>query len=258
MNISSDDPRLTAYALGELDPAGRSLIENEMQRSDECRLLAREIADFAAQLRAALATEPMPEPASSNERAIESGLRQTGVRREASWVPFRVHWLIKAGLTALAMMVLWYIPAPGWLANSVAKLSVSATTDTVFAMLQVTGTPVVRHGMWFVLPRATIQFAELCAPFYATGVLLAASLLAGNLCLRSLWKRIVLAALVVPVSFLTDVLRGFSLVELLVHTGRNPAELPIIHYFQLIFFALSVVLLLLILFWLRRTEARSR
>ena len=76
MNSTFDDPRLTAYVLDELDKEGRNFIENEMQRRKECLFEARELADFTDQLRAALATEPMPELSPGHKRVIATRLQQ--------------------------------------------------------------------------------------------------------------------------------------------------------------------------------------
>ncbi|MBL9202065.1 MAG: von Willebrand factor type A domain-containing protein [Opitutaceae bacterium] len=56
-----DDHRLTAYALGELDPAEHAVIEAALRRQPELRVTVEEIREATAQLEAALATEVMPE-----------------------------------------------------------------------------------------------------------------------------------------------------------------------------------------------------
>jgi hypothetical protein len=50
MNISADDPRLTAYALGELSESERREIERELARSPELRSALEEIRATAAKL----------------------------------------------------------------------------------------------------------------------------------------------------------------------------------------------------------------
>ena len=67
--IDPDDPRLTAYALGELDGGERADIEAALEAQPECRALVDEIRQTVARLSNALANEPCP--------AVEEGTRET-------------------------------------------------------------------------------------------------------------------------------------------------------------------------------------
>lgn len=75
MKITPDDPRLTAYALDELDGAERKAIETELQTSDECRREVEEIGRAAALLSAELAAEPLPQLTYAQQLAIEAKLK---------------------------------------------------------------------------------------------------------------------------------------------------------------------------------------
>jgi hypothetical protein len=55
-----DDPRLTAYALGELEGDERAAVELALKTDAAARAAVDEIRDTARQLEAALAAEPMP------------------------------------------------------------------------------------------------------------------------------------------------------------------------------------------------------
>ena len=76
MKIIPDDPRLTAYALGELDETGRQAVEAELKNSPECRHAVEEIRETTALLAAELATEELPDLTFAQQRKIESQLRQ--------------------------------------------------------------------------------------------------------------------------------------------------------------------------------------
>ena len=56
-----DDPRLTAYALGELNEADRAIVEKQIGESVETLLEIEAICEVAGQLRAALRDE-VPQP----------------------------------------------------------------------------------------------------------------------------------------------------------------------------------------------------
>ena len=59
--ISPDDPRLTAYALGEMEPADRTEFEQLLQQDETARTIVAEISSTARSLGVALASEPAPQ-----------------------------------------------------------------------------------------------------------------------------------------------------------------------------------------------------
>jgi len=59
--ISPDDPRLTTYALGEMEPAERAEFEQLLQQDETARAIVAEITGTAHHLGVALASEPEPQ-----------------------------------------------------------------------------------------------------------------------------------------------------------------------------------------------------
>ncbi|MFN0206483.1 MAG: von Willebrand factor type A domain-containing protein [Planctomycetota bacterium] len=72
MNLKPDDPRLTAYALGELSASEAALIERELRLNEDARRAVDEIRTAAANLGEILKSEEMPglDPA-RRERIVE-------------------------------------------------------------------------------------------------------------------------------------------------------------------------------------------
>jgi anti-sigma factor RsiW len=58
--FSPDDPRLTAYALGELEGAELAAVEAALREDAALRATVEEIRATVAQLEGALATEALP------------------------------------------------------------------------------------------------------------------------------------------------------------------------------------------------------
>jgi Ca-activated chloride channel family protein len=69
---SADDPRLTAYALGELEGDERRAVERELEASAELRGYVGEVRHLAAQLGDGLGREPMPALTAVQRQAIEA------------------------------------------------------------------------------------------------------------------------------------------------------------------------------------------
>ena len=74
MKIDLNDPRLTAYALGELDETEQAAVERELIRSDAARQAVEEIRATAGLLKEELSNEPGVELSQSQNALIEHRL----------------------------------------------------------------------------------------------------------------------------------------------------------------------------------------
>lgn len=276
MNITADDPRLTAYVLDELDPDGNKFIENEMARCNEWRFEARDLADFTDQLRATLAKEPMPDLAPTQQRAIEIRLKQTGSRRKPFWIPIGENWFLKTGLAILTILALWFVPVPAKLSSPVTGLFADASLYGARVILQAVGTHADWRGSTLVLPgpalpwiprgystpravgRRMINFDNFTGnPLFWTTILIVTSLLIGNLYLRSTRRKFALTAVVIPVVILSDALRKFVVAEWLVHNMNGRMDIsPLLDLALPGFVVFSLLALIPFLIWLRRSELK--
>jgi len=75
MTFDANDPRLTAYALGELDDADRAEVETLLAGSAEARSFVEETRATAQLLTEHLHREPSPGLAPEHHRAIEQTLQ---------------------------------------------------------------------------------------------------------------------------------------------------------------------------------------
>ena len=73
MKMNPEDPRLTAYALNELEPGERAAVEAELPNNPECREAVEEIRRAAGVLSRELAAEPCPALSPNNARRLTRG-----------------------------------------------------------------------------------------------------------------------------------------------------------------------------------------
>jgi Ca-activated chloride channel family protein len=100
-HINPDDPKWTAYVLGELDPAERAEIESLLETSEEARGLVEELTIATATMKEEL-TSLMPLMMSPEQRAAIRSAAEPAPRR---WVElFPSNWGL--GLAAAAMILL--------------------------------------------------------------------------------------------------------------------------------------------------------
>ncbi len=70
MSMNLDDPRLTAYALGEMDPAERQAFEAELANDPDARRQVEQVRHLAGELTDQLASEPAPELTDKQRQAV--------------------------------------------------------------------------------------------------------------------------------------------------------------------------------------------
>ncbi len=74
MTFNPDDPKYTAYVVGELDDTERQSIDSELEANPEAAALVAEIRAATEQISAALKAEPLP--------ALTAGQRETVLKAE--------------------------------------------------------------------------------------------------------------------------------------------------------------------------------
>jgi exosortase C (VPDSG-CTERM-specific) len=163
-----------------------------------------------------------------------------------------------AAATAFPMsFLLFMVPLPDAIVDWLEKASMAASADAADLYFSLAGTAVVRHETVFELPGIVLRVAQECSGIRSSWVLFISSLLASHLFLRTRWRRIVLVAFVVPLGILRNGFRILVIGLLCVHVGPYMIDSSIHHQGGPLFFALSLIPLFLLLWWLRRQEHLS-
>lgn len=128
---------------------------------------------------------------------------------------------------------------------------------TAHRFFDVARMPVFRDGTFFQLPGFSMQVAPECSGIRSTLALFLTSLVAGQMFLRSPWRRTVLAAVVLPIALVRNGFRVFVIGELCVQVGPHMIHSWIHRHGGPVFFALSLIPFSLILFYLYKTDRRT-
>lgn len=163
-------------------------------------------------------------------------------------------WMAESALPFGFLIFMVPLPdaAVAWLENASALASAEAAT----MYFNLAGTPLVRQGTIFELPGIVLEVAQECSGIRSSWVLFITSILASHLFLRSPWRRTVLVMFVIPLGILRNGFRVFVIGMLCVHVGPHMIDSIIHRQGGPFFFALSLVPLFLLLWWLRRGERR--
>ncbi len=167
---------------------------------------------------------------------------------------FGSKWMVSKAFPVA--FLIFMVPLPDAAVNWLEKASVLASAEAAALFFRLAGTPLVRQGTVFELPGIVLQVAQECSGIRSSWVLFITSLLASHLFLRTRWRKAVLVAFVIPLGILRNGFRIAVIGLLCVHVGPYMIDSPIHHRGGPLFFALSLIPLFLLLWWLRRQERR--
>ena len=165
-------------------------------------------------------------------------------------------WM-RAAAFPLAYLI-FMVPMPDAMADALETASKYASAEAANLFFHLSGTPFLRAGLIFQLPNITIEVAQECSGIRSSWVLFITSVLAANLFLKSSWRRLVLVALVIPLAILRNGFRIFVIGLLCVNAGPQMINSVIHRRGGPVFFVLSLIPFLLLLWWLRKGEIRVR
>jgi exosortase C (VPDSG-CTERM-specific) len=169
---------------------------------------------------------------------------------------FGREWM-RAAAFPLAYLI-FIVPMPDAMADALEIASKSAAAEVANVLFHLSGTPFLRAGFVFQLPNITIEVAQECSGIRSSWVLFMTSILAANLFLKTPWRRFTLIAFVIPLGILRNGFRILVIGLLCVNVGPQMIHSLIHRRGGPLFFALSLVPFLLMLWWLRRGDVRTR
>jgi exosortase C (VPDSG-CTERM-specific) len=165
-------------------------------------------------------------------------------------------WM-RAAAFPLAYFI-FIVPMPDAMADALETASKFASAEMANLLFHFSGTPFLRAGTIFQLPNITIEVAQECSGIRSSWVLFITSILAANLFLKTGWRRFALVAFVIPLAILRNGFRILVIGLLCVNVGPQMIHSVIHRRGGPLFFVLSLIPLFLVLWWLRRGDARTR
>jgi exosortase C (VPDSG-CTERM-specific) len=165
------------------------------------------------------------------------------------WSFVRTWWFPLAFLVFL-------LPLPTVAENAIEYFFQHTSAEAAAWMFSLAGTTMFRDGLLFKLPGIEMEVAEECSGIRSSLVLFITSLVAGQMFLRSPWRRVALAVFVIPLAIVRNGFRVFTIGMLCVQMGPHMIDSAIHKRGGPLFFALSLVPFFLLLLWLVRADRR--
>jgi exosortase len=160
------------------------------------------------------------------------------------------------GLLFPCLFLFFLVPVPGFVLDKIVVFLQQASTDATFRLFRLSGTPVMRDGFILSLPALQIEVAKQCSGIRSSEMLLITGFILAHLFLKRLWSQTLFVVLIVPMAIAKNAVRIFTLAMLGMHVNPDFLEGRLHHEGGGVFFALSLALLLAILWGLQTLENR--
>ncbi len=152
-------------------------------------------------------------------------------------------------------LLVFIVPLPAAVLKMVEAFLQQGSALAAEMLFDLSGTTFSREKLLFHLPGISFQVAPECSGIHSSLVLLITSLVAGFFFLRSPARRTVLALAIVPLALLRNGFRIFTIGQLCIHIGPEMIDSSFHHQWAgTLFFALSMVPFLLLLYYLQKGE----
>jgi exosortase len=161
----------------------------------------------------------------------------------------------RAALFPLLFLVCM-VPMPSMLLGTAIEFLKMGSAEIVAMLFAATGTPHLREDFVFTLPRVVIEIADECSGIRSSIALVLTSLLAGDMYLKSSWKKALLIGSALAIAILKNGIRiaGLSLLALYVDPSFLTGNLH--NEGGYVFFLLGLLIGLPILVVLHRSDLR--
>jgi len=161
-------------------------------------------------------------------------------------------------IAAFPILFLFFMtPIPSRVVEIAILLLQIGSTETSYVLLTLTGAPFLREGFTFHLAGMSIEVAKECSGIRSSIALVITSIIAGQLFLRTGWKRIALILSAFPITIFKNGLRIVTLSLLGVYVDPRILGSQLHRSGGIPFFILALAFLVPVLWGLRRSERKA-
>ncbi len=146
------------------------------------------------------------------------------------------------------------IPFPRCVEDGVVYFLQHGSAVAAALFFKLSGMSIAQDDTSFQLPGFSLQVAPECSGIHSSLVLVITSVVGGYYFLRTPWKRAVFSFAVIPLALLRNGFRVFVIGMLCVHISPEMIDSPIHHRGGPIFFALSLIPLFILLYYLYKSD----
>ena len=155
------------------------------------------------------------------------------------------------------LFLLLMVPVPDALMDAAIRFLQAGSTEIADVLFMMSGISYLRDGFVFHLPGQSIEVAPQCSGIHSGLALLITAVLAGQLFLTSPWKKIILAACVIPMTIFKNGIRIATLSIFSAYFDPKILQSSLHREGGVPFFIVALLLMAPVLFLLRQLEKKD-
>lgn len=149
------------------------------------------------------------------------------------------------------------VPFPGGMLTGITEFLRQSSARMTALLFQIAHVPVTRDGVLLSIPGLDLEIAQDCSSIRSSMALLLITLVLAHLFLHSWWRKILLVMAVIPLSVVKNAIRIFTIAELGTRVDPSFLDGRLHRNGGVLFLCLAVLLLVSILWLLRRGDSRT-
>lgn len=151
----------------------------------------------------------------------------------------------------------WIVPLPAAALDRIVELLQRGSAVATVALFNLANVPVMQDGLQLSIPGLTLEIAKECSSIRSSLMLLVTTMVLAQLFLKSPLRKALIVAIALPLSVAKNGLRIF--VVAMLGTRVDPTYLTgkFHHQGGIVFFAISLLVVFLLLWGLERGESRA-
>jgi len=151
--------------------------------------------------------------------------------------------------------LLLIVPLPESRATWIIEFLQQQSATAARIMFRATGVPVTQDGIMVSIPGLDIEVARACSSIRSSLILVITTMVLAHLLLRSWWRKILLVAIAIPLSFVKNGFRIFVISELGTRVDPSFFDGRLHHHGGIVFLTIAIGAVVALLWVLRCTEA---
>lgn len=155
------------------------------------------------------------------------------------------------------LFLIFLIPIPSMIIEHFIDILQNGSTEVANVLFKLSGIPFLRDGFIFQLPGVAIEVAKECSGIRSSISLFITSIIAGQLFLNTGWRKVVLTLAIFPITIFKNGLRIATLAVLGSYVSPDILATNVHKKGGIPFFFLSLIVLGVILWFLRRSDMKS-
>lgn len=153
--------------------------------------------------------------------------------------------------------LLWLVPLPEFVLGQIIVFLQKWSAFAAQVLFSAVGVPVSQDGFFLTIPGVTLEVAKECSSIRSSLILVLTSMVLAQLELRSLWRKLLVVAVAIPLSVAKNGLRIFTIAML--GTRIDPGFLTgrLHHHGGVVFLLIALLVIFLLIWILRKAEQRG-